>query len=368
MISPYNSSNPYTLKISQAAAILGCSDGTIRNLCRQNLLPHTRVTIGERSHRRFSRADLAEYLGHPIEEEERKTDKNQSILLYARTSDWSRAKGFSQNGDQSENQLVTQLNRLRDYAKKHFNRGPETLIEFVEVGSGLNFERKKFVRLVSEIASGQHDGGILLVTFFERLSRLGYQLILLLCQARQIEIVCVEQKEEEDDPEADPMALALAVMQICTSSIYGKRSGEKKKIHIDPSILKFALEQQSEGRTWREVVSILESKGMKDQKNRPIRLSTLRNSCLRILPTLKEFQNREDETCPRFIEEKLAITGNEKSDRIQFLTLEKEYLKFCLTNELKPLRRNKLAQQLRKLLKHKLIHSKRFFIGVQLKS
>jgi predicted site-specific integrase-resolvase len=57
----------------------------------------------------------------------------------------------------------------------------------LEIGGGLNFERKQFLRLVDRIVSGEVERVVL--AHQDRLVRFGYQLLAHLCHTHQTELV-----------------------------------------------------------------------------------------------------------------------------------------------------------------------------------
>jgi putative resolvase len=93
----------------------------------------------------------------------------------------------------------------------------------MEVGGGLNFERKQFLRLVDSIIDGQVERVVL--AHQDRLARFGYQLLVHLCQTHQCELVVMN--TEALSPEPELVQDLLTITQGFSSRLYGLRNYRK---------------------------------------------------------------------------------------------------------------------------------------------
>ena len=132
------------MSLRQAVTYTGCSPSTLRRATGAGKLQCFRLVSG---HRRWSQDQLDEFLG--VEKEE---GGKSRVYLYARSSDWGQAKGWnSAKGESREGEesiLSRQVDRLRAYAQEHY--GIEGIL-ITDVGSGVNFRRPGFLKLVTAL-------------------------------------------------------------------------------------------------------------------------------------------------------------------------------------------------------------------------
>src|SRR4029077_7930133 len=96
-----------------------------------------------------------------------------------------------------------------------------------DLGSGMNYHKKGLKRLLDLILERKIRR--LVLTHKDRLLRFGSELIFALCQARQIEIVIINQGEEisfEEELAQD----VLEIITVFSARLYGARSHENKKL------------------------------------------------------------------------------------------------------------------------------------------
>jgi predicted site-specific integrase-resolvase len=96
-----------------------------------------------------------------------------------------------------------------------------------DLGSGMNYYKKGLKRLLDLILEGKICR--LVLTHKDRLLRFGAELIFALCQARQVEVVIINQGDEASFEEE----LAKDVLEIITvfsARLYGARSHKNKKL------------------------------------------------------------------------------------------------------------------------------------------
>src|SRR5208337_1531995 len=124
--------------------------------------------------------------------------------------------------DQKED-LLRQAGLLSSYCTSHgWNH---EVIQ--DLGSGMNYHKKGLKRLLDLIFERKIRR--LVLTHKDRLLRFGAELIFALCQARQIEIVIINQGEDVSFEEE----LAQDVLEIITvfsARLYGARSHKNKKL------------------------------------------------------------------------------------------------------------------------------------------
>jgi putative resolvase len=142
--------------------------------------------------------------------------------LYARVS----------SADQQDD-VRRQVQRLRDYAAA---RGYQVVTEATEIASGLNDERPKLKKLLTDARVG-----ILVVERRDRLTRFGYSYIatLLEHEGRRVEAVF------PTDPGDDLVDDFVAVITSMAARIYGRRNAKRRATQIQACV-KQCIEQAEE--------------------------------------------------------------------------------------------------------------------------
>jgi predicted site-specific integrase-resolvase len=102
-----------------------------------------------------------------------------------------------------------------------------------EIGSGLNFRRRKLNTILERIING--DIQLLVVAHKDRLARFGFDLIEWLCERFDCKIVVLYQQKYS--PETELVQDILSVVHYFSSRLYGLRKYEKQ-LRADPEIQK----------------------------------------------------------------------------------------------------------------------------------
>jgi len=141
-----------------------------------------------------------------------KKQESTLTIAYARVS----------SRDQKDD-LHRQVDRLSGYCAAH----GWTYEVIQDLGSGMNYRKKGLKKLLDLILSGKISR--LVLTHKDRLLRFGCELIFSLCEAKQIEVVLINQGEDVSFEEE----LAQDVLEIITvfsARLYGARSHKNKKL------------------------------------------------------------------------------------------------------------------------------------------
>jgi predicted site-specific integrase-resolvase len=131
------------------------------------------------------------------------------IALYARVS----------SADQKSD-LERQVQRLRDYAAA---RGYRVAKEVVEIASGLNDNRPKFLKLLADPSIGT-----IIVEHRDRGTRFGWNYLTTLLEAQGRRIEAIFPNETQDDLVNDFVSLITSM----AARIYGRRSSRRKAERI----------------------------------------------------------------------------------------------------------------------------------------
>ena len=191
------------VSIKKAADILGVSTQTLRRWEAEG-----RGVPSQRTHGGQRRYDVSQ-LTPPIPT---KTPNNQVTIAYARVS----------NHDQKED-LQRQIQMLECFCAAH----GWSFEVISDLGSGLNYSKRGLRTLINRIMEGKI--GRLVLTHKDRLLRFGSELIFAFCEARQIEVVLVNQGDQpsfEEELASD----VLEIITVFSARLYGSRSLKNRKL------------------------------------------------------------------------------------------------------------------------------------------
>jgi len=96
-----------------------------------------------------------------------------------------------------------------------------------DLGSGMNDHKKGLKRLLDVIIEGQV--GRLVITHKDRLLRFGAELVFAICEAKNVEVVILNQGEDttfEEDLAKD----VLEIITLFSARLYGVRSRKNQKL------------------------------------------------------------------------------------------------------------------------------------------
>jgi putative resolvase len=134
------------------------------------------------------------------------------VIVYARVS------SVGQKPD-----LANQVAALREYCARHGYQ-PDEWVE--EIGSGLNYQRKHFNRLLEQIELGQVRR--LIIAHKDRLVRFGFEWFAAFCARHGTELVIVNGDNDTTlSPEHELVQDLLSVVDIFSVRLYGLRSFKK---------------------------------------------------------------------------------------------------------------------------------------------
>ena len=188
--------------ISEAAKALGVSITTLRRWeAEGKLLPEH--TAGK--HRRYDLTKLKPDLSNIV-------SNKQRTIAYARVS----------SHDQ-KNDLERQKKVLELYCAKQ-GWTFEILSDF---GSGMNYYKKGLKRLLNDILADRI--GRLVITHKDRLLRFGAELVFAICEAKNVEVIIINQGEDstfEEDLAKD----VLEIITVFSARLYGSRSRKNQKL------------------------------------------------------------------------------------------------------------------------------------------
>jgi len=189
--------------IGEAAQALGVSITTLRRWEATGKLSAIYTAGG---HRRYDLAKLKPEMFHAAEQAQRST------IAYARVS----------NHDQKDD-----LERQKQVLELYCARQGWTFELVSDLGSGMNDHKKGLRRLLGAIIDGKV--GRVVITHKDRLLRFGAELVFAICEAKNVEVVILNQGEDstfEEDLAKD----VLDIITVFSARLYGSRSRKNQKL------------------------------------------------------------------------------------------------------------------------------------------
>lgn len=193
------------LNIKQASEILGVHQGTLRRWEDENSLPFP-VVKTSKGHRRYKLSDIEQFLN-------KNPNKNLKTIIYARVSSYKQKEDLDRQ-EQVLLQYCLQNNIIQPIILK-------------EIGSGMNFERKYFLQIITAIENKEINK--LIVNYPDRLARFGFELIQQLCNIHDVELICLNNnpnKSLEEELVSDLISLVVSF----SGKLYGHRSHKNKQV------------------------------------------------------------------------------------------------------------------------------------------
>ena len=191
------------VSIGEAAKALGVSVTTLRRWEVSGKLVPEHTAGG---HRRYDLAKLRPEMFRTDVEANRRT------VAYARVS----------SHDQKDD-----LERQKQVLEIYCARQGWTFEVIADLGSGMNYHKKGLKRLLDAIIDGQV--GRLVITHKDRLLRFGAELVFAICEAKNVEVVILNQGEDttfEEDLAKD----VLEIITVFSARLYGSRSRKNQKL------------------------------------------------------------------------------------------------------------------------------------------
>ncbi|HEY6406461.1 MAG TPA: IS607 family transposase [Ktedonobacteraceae bacterium] len=186
--------------VSQFAKKVGVSVKTLQKWDRIGVLPAPRTVTNRRY---YTDEELARALRLPRVSKERRT------VGYCRVSSQAQKTG-----------LLNQRRVLEQWCEQQQLSIDEWIME---VGGGLNFERKQFLRLVDSIIDGQIARVVL--AHQDRLARFGYKLLVHLCRTHHCELLVMN--TEALSPQQELVQDLITITHCFSSRLYGLRNYRK---------------------------------------------------------------------------------------------------------------------------------------------
>ena len=173
---------------------------TIQKWDRLGILPAKRTITNRRY---YTDDDLAAALRLP------RVPRRRRIIAYCRVSSQAQKPDLA-----NQQRLLEQYCRERDIQVDEW---------ITEIGGGMNFKRKHFLRLVDAILEGSVERVVL--AHPDRLARFAYSLLVHLCETHHCELVVMN--TEQVSPEQELVQDLITITHCFSSRLYGLRNYRK---------------------------------------------------------------------------------------------------------------------------------------------
>ena len=190
------------LSSTAAAQALGVSASTLRRWEAAGKLIPSRTKGGQR------RYDIASM----------QPERYQGAPVSRRTVAYARVSNHDQKGDLERQRQVLEL-----YCAAQ--GWPFEII--TDLGSGVNYHKKGLRKLLAEILDG--NIGRLVLVHQDRLLRFGAELVFAICQAREVEVVIINQGEDRSF-EQELAADVLEIIRVFSARLDGSRTHKNQKL------------------------------------------------------------------------------------------------------------------------------------------
>ena len=129
------------------------------------------------------------------------------------------------------------LKNQKEYISQFaLNKGIEIDEWLVDIGSGLNFNRKNFIKLMSDVEHGQVK--TLIIAHKDRLVRFGFDWFEQFCLNHGCKVLVIN--NDKLSPQEEMVQDLISIIHVFSCRIYGLRS-YKKKVQEDKSLLNESL-------------------------------------------------------------------------------------------------------------------------------
>lgn len=195
-------------KPQEFAEMIGVSVKTLQRWDRDGKLKAFRTPTDRRY---YTHKQYVDYMGNDT--------KTGKIVIYTRVST-----------SNQKDDLTNQVEFLKQYANA---KGMIVDEIFEDIGSGLNYNRKKWNKLIDDCVSG--DIKIIIIAHKDRFIRFGYEWFERFLKSNGVEIIIVN--NEKASPEQELINDLISIIHVFSCRIYGLRK-YKKQIVGDDEIAK----------------------------------------------------------------------------------------------------------------------------------
>jgi predicted site-specific integrase-resolvase len=333
------------LKLRDVCGLAGVHENTIRRATDNGNLLCLRLPSGAR---RFRIEDVERWLGVARDNIAADVEKPARVPVAATIRVSPHGQG-ARNTSSDKSSLEHQEERVRSFIAARFGQTAE-VTWYNSVGSGLDFNRPAFLRLVEDVLAGKYSGGYIVAQDFTRVCRFGIRLVEHLAKLGNCQILYT-MSENEAEAKGQAERLTDEILSILTHYT-AKASGAKTKgilqVRVPPSTLTRIFELHKLGHSHRQISRILASEGIGKGDcgktiSRNVVTRLLRENRASLEKLLPECASPAlTNSLARFVGSKLRLAEGTK---LTFKTLHAAYMAWCERSKEQPiLSHNKLVR------------------------
>ena len=189
------------LKPKDVAKTLNVTVRTLQSWDRQGVLPALRTPAGRRW---YSEEQINKFLNKGNSQNGKKMN-----IAYSRVSSRKQKK---------------ELENQENFIKNHVNGNGMIIGKyFSDIGSGLNYKRENFLKMIELVIEGKVDK--IFVTYKDRVVRFGFDFVEWICQRFGTEIIVLNDKKTS--PENELVNDLISIIHLFSFRIYGLKKYKK---------------------------------------------------------------------------------------------------------------------------------------------
>lgn len=334
------------LKLSEASSLIGIDSQRLRRMADRGAIRTVRLSSG---HRLFPLSSITHLLQGRRDETSETNATDVPVILCARVSSDGQAK---KRGSSDASDLERQINRLEEYIGERWGESAR-VTKNVRVASGCNFQSKELHELLKLIWSGKFKGGYLVATYFDRVLRIGWELIELACREFGVEVVYIsEQADEDADENSQMISELLAIMTLYTSRASAKKTIQTQRRVLNEEQLRRAWTDFCGGHSYETIAKNFKARG-EMTPNGPVTRKVIENQIKLNRKLLTKLYPPESIESNFTVWAKATLVPTDANDTSSFIyrgDIVKRYLEHCKRHELQPISvLNVMAGQLKRL-------------------
>lgn len=154
----------------------------------------------------YSHEQYLNYINKPISD----CDANKKNIIYCRVS----------SHNQKED-LKTQIKFIEEHCTINQIHIDEL---YSDIGSGLNYKRKNFIKLINEITTNKISK--IVIAHKDRFVRFGFEIIEQLCKENNVDLVIID--DEKLSPQEEMVTDLMSIIHVFSSRLYGLKTYKNK--------------------------------------------------------------------------------------------------------------------------------------------
>lgn len=333
------------LSLRDVVGRYGVCGATVRAACNSGRL---RCHVLPSGHRRFAETDVRRWVGVETNEGSERSSRPLIIGVIR----------VSTEADKQASSLVNQKKEIEEFALANYGRKPDVWNE--RKASGLLLSHPKFLELIEGITSGAYRNGVIIATYFDRISRNIRELVECLCKANGVELRYIHKETPKDFAEQVSSDIISYMTAVC-NRFSGQKAALVLSCQLSPECLKEAFLLKKAGYSDRYIAEEIYKAGFRDEKNGKrlhhcVLAKRVKANWDSLSALYGEESKNEKTSFHAFIEEKTKRTGERSG--VTSGQLNKRYVEFCQENGMEPITSQAVGRIMKEELGYKRIDNK----------